>query len=80
MRSQQKDHKIRKSSSSSSRSIGRRASTAFWFQTRPSNATSSFESYLATIRLDDMSMEDIMVIQSIQQSLIDNEQQQQHVY
>lgn len=44
-----------------------------WFQSRP-NAT-SLERYLASIRLDTLTMQDIIVIETIRQSIIDKEQE-----
>lgn len=43
-----------------------------WFQTRP--AYPSLDRHLSSLRIDTMSLQDIMVIDSIRQSLIDKEQ------
>jgi hypothetical protein len=64
--------------SGNTRLINSRRALQFLYQQPASRNATSLERYLATIRLDDnMGLEDIMVIESIRQSLIDREQ---HVY
>jgi hypothetical protein len=58
--------------------LERANSLNYWFQSRP-NAT-SLERYLASIRLDTLSMQDIIVIETIRQSIIDKEQERLLMY
>ncbi|CAO3649282.1 unnamed protein product [Mucor hiemalis] len=77
VRSQQSDSNM---SNNESGMTGRdRAnSLQFWFQSRP-NAT-SLERYFASIRLDTLSAQDILVIESIRRSIIEREQERLLMY
>lgn len=73
------DHVRQKPSDAiSNKSDMRASSLQLWFQSsRNSNAT-SLDRYLSTIRLEDMSIQDIMAIENIRQSLLDKETNRQY--
>lgn len=78
VRSQQNDFNMSNNNGSGMTGRDRINALQLWFQSRP-NAT-SLERYFASIRLETLSPQDIMVIESIRQSIIEREQERLLMY
>ncbi|CEP10199.1 hypothetical protein [Parasitella parasitica] len=74
------DHVRLKPSVMSNESNMRASSIQFWFQSSRNSNTTSLDRYLSTIRLEDMSIQDLMAIESIRQSFIDRESNNHRPY
>ncbi|KAF1806121.1 hypothetical protein V8B55DRAFT_1454034 [Mucor lusitanicus] len=68
------DHvRMKPSDAVSSKSDMRASSLHFWFQSSRSSNVTSLDRYLSTIRLEDMSIHDIVALESMRQSLLEKE-------
>lgn len=70
--------RLKPSDAISNKSDMRASSLQFWFQSSRNSNVTSLDRYLSTIRLEDMSIQDIMAIENIRQSLLDKENSRQY--